>query len=129
MKIEALLLESGLKPTCMHVLSSAKYSLVVIWSALVINEMEIWEIKSRFPAKVGCSGLYPIWGGNSGHFKKGHDFFKGVVVSAEGGCQKIQKCHASEQLSLKLETNSPAQHSSLPLPCSPKLFFCFVLFF
>lgn len=66
-------------------------------------------------------------GGNSGHFKKGHDFLKGAVVSAEGGCQKIQKCRASEQLSLKLETNSPAQHGSLPLPCSPKL--CVFFFF
>lgn len=60
-----LILEGGLKPTCIYELDSAKYSLVFIWSALVINEMEIQKMRPRFSAKMGYFG----W--SFGAFRKG----------------------------------------------------------
>lgn len=60
----ALTLEGGLEPTSLYAFGSAKYSLVFMWSALVINEMEIGKTRPR----------WAILSGRSGRFRRGHNF-------------------------------------------------------
>lgn len=58
-----LRLKGGLKPTGIYELDGA--SLVFIWSALVINEMEIQKMRPSLSAKIGYFG----W--SFGAFQKG----------------------------------------------------------